>query len=81
MTEKYIDLKNDFYTESEINDLLEKMCKEITKCAINSFGNYLKDENEKTREKIINNFVDSVDNILKDIKDYELELGEKYETK
>ena len=65
----------------EINDLLEKMCKEITKCAINSFGNYLKDENEKIREKIINNFVDNVDNILKDIKDYELELGEKYETK
>ena len=57
------------------------MCKEITKCAINAFGNYLKDEKEQTRNKIIDNFINSVDNILKDVKDYELKLGEKYETK
>ena len=75
---KYIEQWTSRY---EINELLEKMCKEITKCAISAFGNYLKDEKDETRERIINNFVNSVDNILKDIKDYELKLGEKYETK
>lgn len=75
---KYIEQWTSRY---EINELLEKTCKEITKCAINSFGNYLKDESENTRNKIIDNFINSIDNILKDIKNYELELGEKYETK
>lgn len=75
---KYIEQWTSRY---EINELLEKMCKDITKCAINSFGNYLKDEKEQTRNKIIDNFINSVDNILKDVKDYELKLGEKYETK
>ena len=75
---KYIEQWTSRY---EINDLLEKMCKEITKCAINAFGNYLKNEKEETREKIINAFVNNVDNILKDIKDYELKIGEQYETR
>lgn len=65
----------------EINELLEKMCKEITKCAIESFGNYLKKESPVIRQKIIENFVNGVETIIKDIKDYEMELGEKYETK
>ena len=65
----------------EINELLEKMCKEITKCAIESFGNYLKKESPVIRQKIIENFVNGVEAIIKDIKDYELELGEHYETK
>lgn len=75
---KYIEQWTSRY---EINELLEKMCKEITKCAINAFGNYLKNEKEETREKVINNFVNNVDLILKDIKEYELKLGEKYEIK
>lgn len=61
----------------EINEMLEKVCKNITKAAINSFGNYLKNENEEFRNKIIENFVNNVDNIIKEIKDYELKLGDK----
>lgn len=71
---KYVELWTSKY---EINALLEKICKEITKAAVESFGNYLKKESPVIREKIIETFINKVDNIIKDIKEYELKLGDK----
>ena len=71
---KYVEVWTSKY---EINALLEKMCKEITKAAVESFGNYLKKESPVIREKIIENFISRVDGIISDIKEYELKLGDK----
>lgn len=62
-------------SKNEINALLERLCKELTKAAIESFGGYLKKEDPEIRKKCIEKFIENTENIINDIKDYELKLG------
>lgn len=75
---KYVELWTSKY---EINELLEKVCRDITKAAVESFGNYLKKESPVIREKIKENFINRVDGIIKEVKEYELKIGDKHEIK
>lgn len=61
----------------EIEALLEKLSELITKAAVNTFGPLLKAQNETYRQNYINKFVNEVQKAVDDVKQYEIELGDK----
>lgn len=66
-------------SQYEIEQLLEKLCKDITKVTIETFGPLIKKETPEFREKCINRFIQSVDNLMNDLKQNQLIIGDKHE--
>ena len=71
---KYIEQWTSKY---EVDALLEKLCEGLTKAAVNTFGPLLKKEGENYRKNYIDKFVKEVDDLMADLRTYQLNLEEK----
>ena len=61
----------------EIEALMEKLCELLTKAAVNTFGPLLKRETENYRKEYIQKFIKEVELVMQELRDYQLNLGEK----
>lgn len=61
----------------EIEALMEKLCELLTKAAVNTFGPLLKRENENYRQEYIKKFINEVEKVMEELKEYQLNLEEK----
>ena len=65
----------------EIEALMEKLCEGLTKAAVNTFGPLLKRETENYRMEYIQKFIKEVELVMQELRDYQLNLGEKQKGK
>ena len=71
---KYIEQWTSRY---EVEALMEKLCEGLTKAAVSTFGPLLKNEPDFKRKNLIDRFLKEVDELMSDLKSYQLNLEEK----
>ena len=71
---KYIEQWTSRY---EVEALMEKLCEGLTKAAVNTFGPLLKKESDTQRKNLIDKFLKEVEELMNDLKSYQLDLEEK----
>ena len=71
---KYIEQWTSRY---EVEALMEKLCEGLTKAAVNTFGPLLKKESDTQRKHLIDKFLKEVEELMNDLKSYQLDLEEK----
>ena len=71
---KYVEQWTSIY---EVNELLKKVCKDLTKVAVECFGPMLKKETPEYRDKCIQKFISSADKLMDDIREDEINFGAK----
>lgn len=60
----------------EIEALMEKLTEMITKAAVTTFGPLLRKQNNEERQKYIDKFIKEVEAVVKDVKEYQMDLGD-----